>query len=302
MGNTQKIMPRRQLDCGSTATGNVIVSNASAIRPDAAVDPLTERTLKVWSAGHYDRISQGFRHEARAFVDRQALGPGKFVLDAACGSGNLTIPAAAAGACVTGFDLIPELLDLAAEWSEREGLSISYDQGTVEELPYEDAQFDVVLSMFGVMFAARPDRVVSELARVTKSGGRVALANWTRAGFVGQMLAKHVALVPPPAGVQSPLLWGDEAVIRERFAEKDWKVTTQVRTLTFRYPHTPAGTAELFRGEYGPTVRAFEALNEDKRAQLASDLTEHWVRHQKSLDSGVTEVDAEYLEVVAVRR
>jgi hypothetical protein len=115
------------------------------------------------------------------------------------------------------------------------------------------------------------------------------------------MLALHAALVPPPAGVPSPLLWGDEGAIRERFDESAWRLTTAVRTLTFRYPHTPAGTAELFRATYGPTVRAFEALDEDHRASLAADLASHWTSHQRGTGS-VTEVDAEYLEVVAVRR
>lgn len=298
---TSAISPQRLIDCGSIATGDVRIRGGSHVRPDAAADPVTERTLRVWSAGHYDRISAGFRDDARAFVERQALQPGQFVLDAACGTGNLTIPAARSGACVTGFDLVPELIDHAAEWATREGLAIRFDQGTVEVLPYVDEQFDVVLSMFGVMFAARPEKVVSELARVTRRGGRVALANWTPGGFIGQMLKKHVALVPPPAGVPSPSLWGDESVIRQRFAEPDWRVTTEVRTLTLRFPHSPAGTTELFRATYGPTVRAFEALDEDRRALLAADLIGHWTRHQRGSDRR-TEVEAEFLEVIAVRR
>lgn len=298
---TQADSQRHRTGCGATATGDVRFRTGVHARPDAPPDPVTERTLRVWSAGAYDRISAGFRHEAEAFVERRALRSGQFVLDAACGSGNLTIPAARSGACVTGFDLVPELIDLAAEWATREELSVRFDQGTVEDLPYVDAQFDVVLSMFGVMFAARPERVIAELARVTRPGGRVALANWTRAGFVGQMLAKHVALLPPPPGSASPLQWGDEAVIRERFAAQDWKVATEVRTLRFHFPLTPAGTAELFRAAYGPTVRVFEALDEDRRALLAADLAGHWTGNQKA-SGGTTEVEAEFLEVIAVRR
>jgi ubiquinone/menaquinone biosynthesis C-methylase UbiE len=255
----------------------------------------------VWSAGDYDRISAGFRHEAEAFVGRLALTPEQFVLDAACGSGNLTIPAARTGAQVTGFDLVPGLLDATGRWATREKVSIGLDQGTVEELPYADAQFDVVMSMFGVMFAARAERVVSELTRVTRPGGRVALANWTRQGFVGQLLATHVAYVPPPSGFRSPLLWGDESFIREQFGERDWRVTTSLRTLTFRYPHTPADTAALFRAAYGPTVRAFETLGEDRRRLLEADLVAHWVRHQRPT-ARTTEVDSEYLEIIATRR
>lgn len=268
-----------------------------------AADALTARSLRTWSAGDYDRVSAGFRDGAQAFVDRRALRPGQRVLDAACGSGNLTIPAARAGALVTGLDLVPSLLAATAAWAARDGVHVALDEGSVEALPYADGRFDVVLSMFGLMFAARPERVVAELARVTRRGGQVALANWTRLGFVGRMLAMHAAVVPPPPEVPSPLLWGDEDALRERFDARLWTVSTSVRTLTFRFPHTAAGTAELFRGAYGPTVRTFEALDEDRRAAFAGHLAAHWERHRR-VDSaiGTTEVDAEYLEVVAVRR
>ena len=282
------------------AAGDVAALAGALAKPKAG-DALTERSRRVWSAGDYDRISAGFRHEAEAFVARRALAPGLEVLDAACGSGNLTIPAARSGASVTGFALVPGLLDAAAAWARREHLAIALQEGSVEEMPFGDGQFDVVLSMFGVMFAARPERVMAELARVTRSGGQVALANWTRAGFVGRMLAMHIAAAPPPPGIPSPLLWGEETTVRQRFDESLWDVTTSVRTLTFRYPHTPAGTAELFRGAYGPTVRTFEALDEDRRAALAAELTAHWTAHHRA-GAPMTEVDSEYLEVVATRR
>lgn len=292
------IEPQR-IDCG-TATGDVVAGRAfgAEVLPG---DPLTERTRRVWSAGDYDRIAAGFLAEGQAFVERQALLSGQRVLDLACGSGNLTIPAARTGAYVTGLDIVPSLLDAAAAWGRREGLVFELDEGTVEALPYGDRQFDVVLSMFGVMFAARPERVVAELARVTRPGGRVVLANWTGEGFTGQMLALHAAYAPAPAGLASPLLWGDESVIHERFDPRLWDVSCTLRTLTFRYPHSPAGTAELFRGAYGPSVRTFETLGEDQRAELAAKLANHWTLHQRP---GVepTVVDAEYREVTAIRR
>jgi 2-polyprenyl-3-methyl-5-hydroxy-6-metoxy-1,4-benzoquinol methylase len=265
------------------------------------LDPLTERSRRIWSAGDYDSISAGFRHEAEAFVDRLGLKANLDVLDAACGSGNLTIPAARTNARVTGLDLVPSLLDQAAMWSAREGVTVRFDEGSVEELPYADGEFDVVMSMFGVMFAARPEKVISELARVTRRGGRVALANWTAKGFVGQMLWKHLAYVPPPAGIASPLLWGDEAAIGDRFRGDHWDVTTKLRTLRFRYPYTPAETAELFRVSYGPTIRTFDALDPERRPQLAGALVDHWTAHQRAEGRG-TEVDSEYLEVIAIRR
>ena len=178
---------------------------------------------------------------------------------------------------------------------------IRLDQGTVEDLPYSDAQFDVVLSMFGVMFAARPANVVAELARVVRRGGRIALANWAPDSFVGTLLKAHSARVPAPAGVPSPLLWGDEAVVRERFDARHWDLRTTRRTLTFHYPHMPAGTADLFRSSYGPTVRTFAALEEGQRAEFAAELTDLWARHQKR-GAITTEVNSDYLEVVAFRK
>ncbi|GLC26957.1 class I SAM-dependent methyltransferase [Roseisolibacter agri] len=272
---------------------------APAIRHDA--DALTERSLRIWGAGDYDRIAAGFRHEADAFVARRSLRTGDVVLDAACGSGNLTIPAARTGATVTGLDLVPALLADAARWARGERLTIALDQGNAEALPYADGRFDVVMSMFGVMFAARPERVAAELARVTRRGGRLALANWTRTGFTGRMLAMHAAVVPPPAGVPSPLLWGDETHVRALLGEDQWEIATTLRTLTFRFPHVPAETAALFGATYGPTVRTLEALEPARRAPFMADLTAHWSQHQRATGA-TTEVDAEYLEVVAVRR
>ncbi len=290
---------QRRTPCGTT-TGDVTVTLPLS-RDRRAGDALTERSRSIWSAGDYDRISAGFRGEAEAFVGRLSLRPQELVLDAACGSGNLTIPAARTGAFVTGLDIVPSLLAAASAWARREGLLVALDEGSVEDLPYPDAQFDVVLSMFGVMFAARPECVVAELARVTRPGGRVALANWTRRGFVGRMLAMHSARVAPPAGIPSPLLWGDEEVLRDWFNDQDWRLTTALRSLTFRYPYTPAGTAELFRATYGPTVRVFEKLDDDSRASFGAELTAHWSSHQAP-GSATTEVESEYLEVVATRR
>ena len=294
-----KTDPRRR-EWG-TSSGDVVTIAASSYRSAGPPDALTERSRRVWSAGAYDRIAAGFRDEAEAFVQRHAPGPDQMVLDAACGSGNVTIPAARTGARVRGIDVAPSLLAIAAQRAEEAGVPVTLDEGNVEELPYADGYFDVVFSMFGVMFAARPERVASELTRVTRRGGRVVLANWMRDGFVGRMLAMHAAVVPPPPGTPNPLLWGDDAFLWEHFDARVWRLKTNVRTLTFRYPSTSAGTAELFRGSYGPTVRVFEALDEDSRAEFAVQLTEHWWSHQRA-SSATTEVEAEYLEVVATRR
>ncbi len=277
------------------------VASAALASPFTAPDALTERSFRIWSAGAYDHISAGFRREAAAFVARQRITDADRVLDVACGSGNTTIPAALTGADVTGIDLVPSLLELAGAWARREAISVRLDVGTAEALPYADASFDVVLSMFGVMFAARPERVVSELARVTRRGGRVVLGNWTRDGFIGQLLGIHGKFAPPPADVPSPLLWGDESVIRERFPASEWDVRMVRYILTFRYPTDGAGIARLFQESYGPTVRAFEAVPDAQRPLFAKALEAHWQQHAIDTQAG-SEVDSTYLRVVAVRR
>jgi SAM-dependent methyltransferase len=296
--------PPRHAPCGAV-TGDVTTIAVPVHRPGEytrpAAEPAADRVYRLWAAGEDDRIAAGFRHGAEAFVGRLQLGPGLRVLDAACGSGNATIPSARTGAEVTGLDLVGAALQAASIRAAREGLPVTLDQGSVERLPYPEGAFDVVLSMFGVMFAARPDRVLAELARVTRPGGRVALASWTPGGFMGQLLAIHAGVVPPPLDLPDPLRWGDPAVVREWFDDGPWEVTTEVRTLTVRYPHSPGGTAELFRAAYGPTVHAFEPLDEDRRAELAADLTDHWTRHRHATAAG-TEVEAEFLELLAVRR
>lgn len=267
----------------------------------SAAEPAADRVYRLWAVGDDDRIAAGFRHEAEAFVGRCRLGPRLRVLDAACGSGNATIPAARTGAAVTGLDFVNAALEAASVRAAREGLSVTLDHGNVERLPYPDSTFDVVLSMFGVMFAARPDRVLVDLARVTRPGGRVALASWTPGGFVGELLAIQAALVPPPLDLPDPLCWGDPHVVGEWFEGDMWEVRAEVRRGSLGFPHTPGGTVELFRAAHGPTVRAFESVDEDRRAALAAALAAHWTRHRRATAAG-TEVEAEFLEVSAVRR
>jgi len=169
-------------------------------------DPLVARTRAVWTSGDFDRIARGFTDGAVAFIDRLQLTANDRVLDVGCGTGNLALPAARAGAAVTGVDIAPNLLATARELAAAEKLEIWFDEGNAEELPYPDAAFDTVVSMFGAMFAPRPELVAAELRRVARPGGRIVMANWTRDGFIGAMLRAHVARVPAPAGVPSTLL------------------------------------------------------------------------------------------------
>lgn len=261
-----------------------------------AEDPLTARARAIWSSTDFHPIALAFSEGAEDFVARLAISSGESVLDVACGTGNLALPAARAGASVTGVDIAPNLIAEAREFAADEGLDIRFDVGDAEALPYADHQFHTTVTMFGSMFAFRPQRAAAELVRVTRRGGRVSMANWTPTGFVGKMLRAHAAIVPPPAGVPSPLLWGDPSVVLERFAGVAGTVTCTPRTLQFNFPVEPKQVVSLFREYYGPTVMTLRAANEQGREQLMNDLTTLWEDHNVAVGGG-TIVTAEYLAV-----
>ncbi|HEX4945177.1 MAG TPA: class I SAM-dependent methyltransferase [Blastocatellia bacterium] len=264
------------------------------------METLKAKLKATWTAGDFDKIAQSYAPGAAEFIARLALQPGTRVLDAACGSGNLSFPAADAGAIVTGIDIAPSVLATARARAAATGQNIQFDEGDVEQLPYENESFDVVVSMFGVMFAPRPDVVVAELVRVTRPGGQIALANWTPAGFIGQMFKRTAAHVPPPAGMVSPLLWGDPATVTERLQEQFTALRLTPRMMPFRLDLTPTEVVEYFRQWYGPTQRAFAALDETQQAALRADLEQLWTEHNQATD-GTTHVESEYLEVIATR-
>jgi 2-polyprenyl-3-methyl-5-hydroxy-6-metoxy-1,4-benzoquinol methylase len=264
-------------------------------------DALTARTKATWMAGDFGQIARSYASGAAEFIARLHFQPGNRVLDVACGTGNLTIPAARTGAHVTGIDIAPNLLEQAQAWAGSEGLTIDLDEGNAEQMPYADGAFDAVVSMFGAMFAPRPDAVAAELARVCRAGGRIVLANWTPDGFIGQMfklVAKHV---PPAPGVPSPLLWGVEASVAERLGSQMAELRCTPRTITFNFPFDAAATVECFRVYYGPTVRAFASLSPEAQDGLRGDLEQLWAQHNRAQD-GATQVDSTYLEVMAIRK
>jgi SAM-dependent methyltransferase len=261
-------------------------------------DPLTARARSVWTSGDFLPIARSFTPGAEEFIARLALRPGESVLDVACGTGNLAIPAARAGACVTGIDIAPNLVAQARLEARIAGCVVAFEVGDAEALPYVEDQFDTTVTMFGAMFAYRPERAAGELLRVTRPGGRVAMANWTPEGFVGQMLRAHAALVPPPSGVPSPLEWGEEGVVRARLGGGVASVTCTRRTLELRFAFPPAAVTELFATCYGPTVATLRASDPDGASRLRGELTRLFQQHNVGTD-GMTTVVGEYLDVQA---
>ena len=260
-------------------------------------DPITERVRATWTSGDFGRIAKGYEQGAGEFIARLGIDPGDRVLDVACGTGNLALPAARIGAAVTGIDIAANLVSQARARAAAESLSIVFDVGDAESLPYDNGSFETVVTMFGAMFAGRPERAAAELLRVTQSGGRIAMANWTPTGFIGEMLKATVRYVPAPAGIPSPLQWGTEEAVRARIGPGCASLTFTRRLITFEYPFGPEEVVNLFRFWYGPTLRAFAALDGSAREGLHRDLTALWTDHNRA-DDGTTRVQSEYLEVI----
>jgi SAM-dependent methyltransferase len=264
------------------------------------LEMLKTKLRATWTAGDFSQIAMAYTKGAEQFVERLQLKTGVTLLDVACGSGNLAIPAARAGATVTGMDIAPAMVEQARENAQREGLQAQFDEGDVEALQYMDESFDVVATMFGAMFAPRPDVTSAELLRVCKRGGQLAMANWTPAGFIGQMFKATASHVPPPPGMPSPVLWGVEEQVRERLGAGISSLQTNLRHVSFKFPFPPADVVEHFRSYYGPTQKAFGALDENGQAALRRDLEKLWADHNRMTD-GTTDVESEYLEVIATR-
>jgi SAM-dependent methyltransferase len=261
---------------------------------------LKSRLKATWESGDYGVFATYLEKGALEFFNRLAVEPGTRLLDVACGAGQLTLTAARRGIRVTGLDLAANLVEQARHKAAAGALEIRIDQGDAEQLPYEDASFDVVMSLIGSMFAPRPELVASEMIRVCRAGGRIVMGNWTPAGHVGQMfkvIGKHV---PPPPIFPSPLQWGDEAVCRQRLGTAVRDLTVTPYMYPFEYPFPPARVVDFFIEYYGPTNRAYASLGDEGRAALHDDLTALWSRNNTASE-GSTRVLSEYIEVIGTR-
>jgi ubiquinone/menaquinone biosynthesis C-methylase UbiE len=222
------------------------------------------------------------------------------VLDVATGSGNAAIAAARLGCEAVGVDYVPALLERGRERAAAEGLEIELIEGDAEALPFEDASFDAVTSVFGSMFAPDHAKAASELLRVTRPGGTIALASWTPAGFIGELFRTVGAHVPPPAGVQSPMLWGTEEHLRRLFGDGVCSLEVEERTFTFRF-RSAEEFVSFFRQWYGPTLKAFAALEGAARDALEQDLVT-LARRFDRLGGDAVAIPAAYTESVLVKR
>lgn len=267
----------------------------------SGLEQMKQKMRDTWMAGDFGQVAKYSERHAEEFVNRLRISPQMQILDVACGTGNLAIPAARKGAGVIGSDIATNLLDQARRRAAEEGLQVTFEEADAEQLPYADAQFDLVMSMFGAMFAPHPDQVAAELSRVCRSGGTLAMANWTPSGFVGETFRLGTKYVAPPEGLQPPVLWGDEKVVRERLGPYTSKIETTQRPFKMDFPFPPGDVVQFFRRYFGPIQMAFSRLDETQQAAYAVDLEKHWSDHNKG-PAGQTLVDAEYLEVIAIRK
>lgn len=268
-------------------------------QPDMST--IKARMKATWNSGDYGAFDQYMHPGALEILAGWRIPRGSRMLDVGCGSGQTAIPAARAGVQVTGIDIAPNWIAQARVRAAAEGLTIQFDEGDAEQLPYPDASFDVVISPIGAMFAPQPDKVAAELARVCRPGGRILMANWTPSGMVGQMFKAIGKHVPPPPGVPPAALWGDEATVRQRFGARVTDLTMTRRFYhSWRYPFDVPQVVEFFRQNYGPTNRAFAALETSGQERLRYDLEQVFGAHNRATD-GTTDLESEYLDVSAIR-
>jgi ubiquinone/menaquinone biosynthesis C-methylase UbiE len=264
--------------------------------PDLAA--IKQRQQQTWASGDFAVVAGRIVLVAEQLCDSADLHAGWHVLDVATGSGNAAIAAARLGCTAVGVDYVPALLERGRERVAAERLPVELLDGDAESLPFADDSFDAVVSVFGTMFAPDHQRAADELLRVCRPGGTIALASWTPVGFIGELFRTVSKHVQPPPGLRSPMLWGTESHLRELFGDGVASLEVKERTFTFRFRSAEEFVA-FFRTWYGPTLKAFSALENSAREQLEADLVALAQRFDR-LGSDAIAVPATYAEAVAI--
>jgi SAM-dependent methyltransferase len=274
------------------------ITATPAATPDYAA--IKTRQQATWAAGDYGVIAATLPIVAEALCEALDLAAGETVLDVAAGTANAALAAARRHCAVTATDYVPQLLEQGRERAAAEHLALDLRVADAEDLPYPDASFDVALSTFGVMFAPDQQRSAAELLRVTRPGGRIGLANWTPDGYIGQLFKLIGGYVAPPPGLASPLLWGTETRLVELFGPAAADIRVSRRHFNFRY-RSGEHWIDEFRRYYGPTLKAFAALDAERQGSLHEAILALLARFDRGGGRALI-VPSEYLEVVIVRR
>jgi SAM-dependent methyltransferase len=262
------------------------------------MDKLKDGMKWMWSLGEYGALAQHLMPYSEALVDAIGISPGMTVLDVAAGDGNFAIAAARRGAAVIASDLTPQMVALGRTRSEAEGLAIMWREADAEELPYDTGQFDVAASVFGAMFAPRPERVAAELFRVVRPGGVVAMANYASRGFLGrfsELLVQYGPTAPIP--LPSPFQWGDANVVRQRFAGLASAIEVQERTLTFAFDSVERGLA--FWERTNPPLIALRSMLPPETYRALIEQATHLFAELNRADDGRLILDSAYAQIIA---
>lgn len=273
---------------------------AAAVSAGPDFTAVKARQQATWASGDFAVIGVTLQSVGESLAEAADVCAGEAVLDVAAGNGNATLAAARRFAEVTSTDYVPHLLEKGRARAAAEALEVKFQVADAEDLPFPDATFDVALSTFGVMFAPNHEKAAAEMLRVVRRGGRIGLANWTPEGFIGEVLKTVSRYVPPPADVASPLLWGTRARLKELFEAQAADMRIERRSFNFRY-RSPAHWIQIFRDFYGPTHKAFLALDDAGKTALRDELEQLLVRRNVGR-SDALRVPGEYLEVVITRR
>ncbi|MFP4538974.1 MAG: class I SAM-dependent methyltransferase [Dichotomicrobium sp.] len=268
------------------------------VHPDCRA--LTERQRATWATGDFHEISRQIVPVSETLCQAADPHAGERVLDVACGSGNTALVAARRYCEVTGIDYVPALIERASQRAAAEGVVIDFQVADAQALPFPDASFDVVVSVFGVMFAPDQEKAASELLRVCRPGGRIALANWMPEHFGKDFFAVHARYMPPPPGLHPPQRWGTESGLEELLGVGTTSISSEKRT-NRAYLRSIAHAVDTFCKCFGPTKRALQMT--DARAQecLKNDLAAVFQRYNAATD-GTLAFDAQYLQAVAIRK
>jgi len=253
----------------------------------------------TWASGDFGHIGARLQIVGESLCEAVDLRSSDKVLDVAAGNGNASLAAARRYADVTATDYVPALLDQAKRRAEADGLPLRTQVADVENLPFADGEFDVVLSTYGVMFSPDQKRAATELLRVTKPGGRIGLANWTPEGFIGQLFRVIGRFVPPPAGLTSPAAWGDETRLVELFGPRARDIRSERKQYVFRFLSVEHWI-KVFRTYYGPVLKAFSKLDEAGQRALQEALADLLGTFDRGGRRGLV-VPGDYLEVVIDR-